>query len=71
MRDDPGGGSKSLAHEDSGTVWVRGMRMIPADQAWFWSAEWQQNEREASAAIATGRVTRDVEASSFLNSFDG
>jgi hypothetical protein len=27
---------------------------IPADQRWFWSAEWQAGEREASEQITTG-----------------
>lgn len=27
-------------------------------QAWFWTPEWQEGEREASADIAVGRVAR-------------
>jgi len=27
----------------------------PADQAYFWSPEWQEGEREADAALASGR----------------
>lgn len=27
-----------------------------ADQAWFWTAEWQAGEREAAAEIAAGRT---------------
>lgn len=38
-------------------VRLRGMKMIPADQAWFWAPEWEAGEREASDDIAAGRVT--------------
>jgi len=31
-------------------------RHIPADQAWFWTPEWQAKEREADADCAAGRV---------------
>lgn len=28
--------------------------VVPADQRWFWTEEWQAGEREASAEIAAG-----------------
>ena len=31
-------------------------RHIPADQAWFWTPEWQAGEREVDADLAGGRV---------------
>ena len=34
---------------------------IPRDQAWFWTKEWQEKEREADADIAGGNV-RDFES---------
>jgi len=40
-------------HPD-GEVTLRGMTVIPADQRWFWTEEWQAGEREASAEIAAG-----------------
>jgi antitoxin PrlF len=43
-------------HED-GTVTVRGLKTIPADQAWFWSPEWQAGEREADEEIAAGDLS--------------
>jgi antitoxin MazE len=30
--------------------------LIPKDQLWFWSREWQEKEREASQEIARGNV---------------
>lgn len=29
---------------------------IPKDQAWFWTEEWQEGEREADEDIKAGRV---------------
>jgi bifunctional DNA-binding transcriptional regulator/antitoxin component of YhaV-PrlF toxin-antitoxin module len=30
--------------------------LIPKDQLWFWTPEWQKKEREADEDIARGRV---------------
>jgi antitoxin MazE len=30
--------------------------LIPKDQLWFWSREWQEKERDASQEIARGNV---------------
>lgn len=32
-------------------------KLIPRDQAWFWTGEWQEREREASNAIAGSEVS--------------
>ncbi|MGH9861395.1 MAG: AbrB/MazE/SpoVT family DNA-binding domain-containing protein [Candidatus Acidiferrales bacterium] len=32
------------------------MAMIPRDQLWFWTPEWQAGEREADEDIKAGRV---------------
>ena len=32
-------------------------RLIPRDQAWYWTKEWQEMEREADEDIASGRVS--------------
>lgn len=42
----------------SGTVVVRGFKLIPSDQAWFWTESWQRGEREADEDLATGQFTR-------------
>ncbi len=48
----------------NGDVTLRRWTKIPADQAWFWTAEWQEGEREASAELAAGEGTfyADVDA---------
>ncbi len=52
---------------NTGEVVMRGLKMIPADQAWFWSKSWQRGEREASADIASGRVERFEDSESLLD----
>jgi AbrB family looped-hinge helix DNA binding protein len=32
------------------------MALVPRDQLWFWTPEWQDMEREADADLAAGRV---------------
>ncbi|HEY7268394.1 MAG TPA: AbrB/MazE/SpoVT family DNA-binding domain-containing protein [Dehalococcoidia bacterium] len=32
-------------------------KLIPRDQAWYWTKEWQDMEREADEDIAAGRVS--------------
>jgi len=48
---------------DDGTIELIPVRAVDTRQAWFWSAQWQQMEREADADIAAGRLRRydDVE----------
>lgn len=42
------------------------MREIDPEQAWFWTPEWQEGEREADEDIAAGRVTRSDSDEQFL-----
>lgn len=32
-------------------------KLVPKDQAWFWTPEWQKKEREADEDIKAGRVS--------------
>lgn len=49
-------------------VLMRGLKTIPADQAWFWSDEWQAGEREASEQLERGEGTRFGTSDDFLDS---
>ncbi len=51
-------------------ILLRPKKLIDASQAWFWSREWQQGEREASADIKAGRVTTSGSSAAFLESLD-
>jgi antitoxin PrlF len=51
------GDEVEFARQDDGTITVRGLKRIPADQAWFWSPQWQAGEREADEEIARGNLS--------------
>lgn len=36
-------------------------KVIPRDQAWFWTKEWQDGEAEAERNIATGRLSKPID----------
>jgi len=42
------------------------LREIDPQQAWFWTPEWQEGEREADEDIAAGRGTRYNSDEEFL-----
>lgn len=48
-------------------VLMRGLTMVPADQAWFWTKSWQAGERQASADVASGHVATFDSAEGFLD----
>ena len=59
---------------ENGALVLKPVVVIPKDQAWFWSKEWQAGEREAEADMKAGRVTKamDVdEAMAHLDSLKG
>lgn len=43
---------------------------IDSEQAWFWTREWQEREREADDDLAAGRVTRYETDDEFLAALD-
>jgi bifunctional DNA-binding transcriptional regulator/antitoxin component of YhaV-PrlF toxin-antitoxin module len=46
-----------------GVIELRPHVAVPADQAWFWTQNWQEGERTVDKHVAAGRVTvaRDVD----------
>jgi antitoxin MazE len=38
-------------------LYIVPQKLIPRDQAWFWTKEWQEKEREADEAIDRGEVS--------------
>ncbi|WP_199034499.1 AbrB/MazE/SpoVT family DNA-binding domain-containing protein [Glycomyces salinus] len=43
-----------LTVDDYGDARLEGLVVIPADQRWYWTPEWQAGEREADEQIAAG-----------------
>lgn len=58
------GDELEFAISENGEVVLRGMTVIPTDQRWFWTPEWQAGEREASEQLAHGEgaVHADADA---------
>lgn len=67
--DSPGSQLEVTERED-GVVELRPMLPIPADQAWFWTKEWQEGERRVDEHIAAGRETVYDSAEEFLAALD-
>lgn len=71
---------RRLAHLDEGDVLevsvdaqgilLRPKKLVDADQAWFWTQEWQRGERRASADIRDDRVSAAESAADFLDSLE-
>ena len=55
----------------AGTVEVHGLKKIRSDQAWFWTPEWQEGERQASEDIAGGRTTVHEDADAMFVHLNG
>jgi bifunctional DNA-binding transcriptional regulator/antitoxin component of YhaV-PrlF toxin-antitoxin module len=49
-------GDHMLMRLVGGRVEMIPVSLIPKDQLWFWTPEWQKKEREADEDIAQGRV---------------
>ncbi|KGP76168.1 AbrB family transcriptional regulator [Desulfosporosinus sp. Tol-M] len=41
---------------EEGKIILEPKKLIPADQQWFWTQEWQTGEQEAQAEIDAGRI---------------
>jgi bifunctional DNA-binding transcriptional regulator/antitoxin component of YhaV-PrlF toxin-antitoxin module len=55
--DEPGT-QVELIERDDGVLEIRPYRAVPADQAWFWTPEWQAGEKEATEDIDAERTER-------------
>ncbi len=56
--------------DEDGRVLLRGMTVVPSDQAWFWDRQWQQGEREASEQIAAGDTEGFEDAESMFDALE-
>jgi len=53
-----------------GEIVLRPHLAIPAEQAWFWTEEWQTKERAADDDLAAGHVSTFDTADDFLTHLD-
>ncbi len=69
-RPDQPGAQVEVSERPDGVIELRPHIAIPADQAWFWTEEWQQGEREVEEDIAAGRVKRFDSAEELFEDLD-
>ncbi|MQA24565.1 MAG: AbrB/MazE/SpoVT family DNA-binding domain-containing protein [Micromonosporaceae bacterium] len=63
-------GDEVIFTVEDGKVVLTPAAVVPRDQTWFWTPDWQAKETEAEADIATSRVTRHETDEEFLASLD-
>jgi AbrB family looped-hinge helix DNA binding protein len=60
-------GDNLIITVENGRIVMTPAAIVPRDQEWFWSPEWQAGEREADADLAAGRVSRQESDADFLD----
>src|SRR5713226_8688900 len=67
--DRPGAQVEVVERED-GVIELRPRVSAPADQAWFWTSEWQRGERRVDEHIAGGEIEISKDADQFVRDID-
>jgi AbrB family looped-hinge helix DNA binding protein len=63
-------GDEFIVTEEDGRIVLTPALSIPADQAWFWTPEWQTRIAEAEADRVAGHSTVYASQDEFLASLD-
>ena len=63
-------GDEFIVTEEEGRIVLTPSLSIPADQAWFWTPEWQARVAEAEADRAAGNSTLHASEADFLGSLE-
>ncbi|MFL0198713.1 AbrB/MazE/SpoVT family DNA-binding domain-containing protein [Clostridium sp. WILCCON 0269] len=63
------GDSIDIDVEDNKIV-IKPVVIVPKDQAWFWSGEWQQDEKQADKDIANGNTRKFNSAQELFEDLD-
>lgn len=64
-------GDEFIVTEEEGRIVLTPALSIPADQAWFWTPEWQARVAEAEADRLAGNSTVFSSEEDFLAALDG
>jgi bifunctional DNA-binding transcriptional regulator/antitoxin component of YhaV-PrlF toxin-antitoxin module len=67
--DEPGAQVEVIERGD-GVIELRAALPVPADQAWFWTEQWQRREREVDEHVARGEVAVHESTDDFLTHLD-
>lgn len=65
--DEPGA-QVEITERPDGVIELRPAIAVPAQDAWFWTEEWQAGEREVDQLLAAGQVTTTDGVEEFLAS---
>lgn len=52
-------------------ILIKPQRIVPDSQAWFWTKEWQADEKEADEDIKAGRVSEAMTVQEMREYFNG
>lgn len=63
-------GDQVIVSVRDGNIVLTPASVVPRDQEWFWTPEWQAKEAEADADKAAGRFVRHATDEDFLASLD-
>jgi AbrB family looped-hinge helix DNA binding protein len=64
-------GDEFIVTEEQGRIVLTPALSIPADQAWFWTSEWQARVAEAEADRISGNSTVYTSEDEFFAALDG
>lgn len=67
--DEPGA-QVEITERIDGVLELRAALPVPADQAWFWTEQWQQREREVDAYVELGELAVHESTKDFLDHLD-
>jgi antitoxin MazE len=70
MHLDEPGAQVEILERDDGVLELRAALPVPANQAWFWTEQWQRREREVDEHVASGEVTVHESTDEFLSHLD-
>ena len=51
---------------EDGTIRLVPQKLVPKDQAWFWTKEWQKGEAEADQDIANNKLSKPFKTADAL-----
>ena len=60
-----------VAMGEDGYIVLKPKKLVDASQAYFWTRQWQEGERQADEDIKAGRVKKFRSAAEAVNSLEG
>ena len=70
MHLDEPGAQVEILERDDGVLELRAALPVPANQAWFWTEQWQRREREVDEHAARDEVTVHESTDDLLSHLD-